>query len=209
MFSKEESIKLGLPMPMTDISPATKKHWHELVAAADAIVLSRFNALSENMILEGLEEERTPHHLYRSIAPIGDPDRSIAFLGLVGTTQSLLVAEIQSLWSISYLMGDLEVPSFLEMEEEVALRIAWRRRRYLGDGHTMIYDQIAYQSMLVKQLGLDPLRKGGGWRELFRPYCPKDYRGLMDEWLDFRRSVAAREHGKAGDNGDRNDSGQL
>jgi hypothetical protein len=40
--------------------------------------------------------------------------------------------------------------------------------------------------MLVRDLGLNDLRKGGGWRELLRPYYPKDYRGLINEWLDSR-----------------------
>ena len=71
-----------------------------------------------------------------------DPNHSIVFLGHLGTTYSMLVGEIQSLWAAAYLTNELKVPDAEKMAEQVALATAWRRRRYLGDGHTFIYEQI-------------------------------------------------------------------
>ncbi|KIX06856.1 uncharacterized protein Z518_04832 [Rhinocladiella mackenziei CBS 650.93] len=97
-------------------------------------------------------------------------------------------SQIQSLRAVAYLTNELKLPPVERRREEVASRIAWRRRRYLSDGHVIIFDQIPYQSMLVRDLGLKDSRKGGGWREILRPYYPKDYSGLMEEYL-MSRSV--------------------
>lgn len=34
----------------------------------------------------------------------------------------------------------------------------------------------------MRDLGVNHLRKGGGWRELVQPYYNKDYKGMLDEW---------------------------
>ncbi len=39
-----------------------------------------------------------------------------------------------------------------------------------------------YMSMLLRDLGLNDLRKGGGWREALSPYKSADFRGVLDEW---------------------------
>ena len=148
MFTKEDTIELGLPVPAADMPLPIKKHWDGLIATADESVIKRFPALAETSIRRKAEAKVLPNRFYRSIAPIQDLDRSIAFLGQIGATQSLTIAEIQSLWAVAYLTDQLKVPSEQKTEEDVAQRIAWRRRRYLADGHTMIYDQIAVSCSL-------------------------------------------------------------
>lgn len=32
------------------------------------------------------------------------------------------------------------------------------------------------------------MRKGGGWREFFQPYYPKDYNSLVDEYIAARHA---------------------
>lgn len=44
-------------------------------------------------------------------------------------------------------------------------------------------DSIFYSDMLLSDLGLTVHRKGG-WRELFETYRPKDYKGLVEEWVE-------------------------
>ena len=52
----------------------------------------------------------------------------------------MTLAEIQALWAVAHMNGKLSKKTEEEMEEDVALVIAWRRRRYLGDGHTFLFD---------------------------------------------------------------------
>lgn len=45
------------------------------------------------------------------------------------------------------------------------------------------FDNIPFFDLLLRDLGLNPWRKGGWVREIFGgPYLPKDYRGVVDEW---------------------------
>lgn len=45
------------------------------------------------------------------------------------------------------------------------------------------FDNIPFFDLLLRDLGLNPWRKGGWVREIFGgPYLPTDYRGVVDEW---------------------------
>ncbi|RVX71129.1 hypothetical protein B0A52_03495 [Exophiala mesophila] len=201
MFSQHDSIELGLPLPPGAENMEDTRLWEEKIAAADEKVLRRYPDLALQKNLPVVKPRNSPNHLYRGMVPVVGKLPTIAFLGQVGSTQAFTVSEIQSLWAVAYLMGKLQLPPTSIMEDDVALRIAWRRRRYLGDGHYIVYDQIAvgdkyippsvapammtllqYQSMLIRDLGLVDTRKGGGWKEVVQPYHPGDYRGLIQEW---------------------------
>jgi dimethylaniline monooxygenase (N-oxide forming) len=190
MFTPETAFELGLPIAKSNVPSENAERWNDLYNEADTKILTRFPSLAHPPTPHSTKSSTFPNRLYRSLVPPSDvSDRSIVFLGQVGSTQSFLVAEIQSLWAVAYLSNEFphpKIPSLAAMEEEVALRTAWRRRRYLSDGNSMIYDQIAYQSLLLRDLGINDLRKGGGWKELLRPYSPKDYRGVIDELLRGR-----------------------
>lgn len=142
MIAKNDCLELGLPTPLEDVPSANVNVWEKRIREADKKVVERFPSLGSEPLSEESEPTKWSNHLYRSVAPINDEERSVAFLGQVGTTQSFLVSEIQSLWAVAYLMNELELPPLEHMQEDVALRIAWRRRRYLADGHVLIYDQI-------------------------------------------------------------------
>lgn len=46
-----------------------------------------------------------------------------------------------------------------------------------------------YNDTLMRDLGLDPHRMGGGfWSEMNAVYGPSAYAGIADEWLDMRAS---------------------
>lgn len=36
--------------------------------------------------------------------------------------------------------------------------------------------------MLLRDMGLNDLRKGGGWREILEPYECTDYKDMLGEW---------------------------
>lgn len=65
----------------------------------------------------------------------------------------------------------------------------WRYPAGHGDRYPDVaFDAIPYVDMLLRDLGLQWKRKwkqggwGRWWRELFWPYAPADYVGLVDEW---------------------------
>lgn len=159
MFSTELARKLGLPLPVEDEIREDSEKWENLIKEADKKVLELFPALAYPPNFPSKIKTTTPNKLYRNMLPTNlDPeDRSIVFLGAMGSTQSLTVAEIQSLWAAAYLMEKLEVPDKKEMEEEVAETIAWRRRRYLNDGKSYLYDQIPVSAEYAPRLSaVDP-----------------------------------------------------
>lgn len=143
MFSERDSLDLGLPLPRGAEHAEDTRLWEEKIAAADEKVLQRYPDLGLQKNLPAVKPRNSPNHLYRGMVPVCENAPTIVFLGQVGSTQAFTVSEIQSLWAVAYLMGKLQLPPTSTMEEDVALRIAWRRRRYLGDGHHIIYDQIA------------------------------------------------------------------
>jgi dimethylaniline monooxygenase (N-oxide forming) len=185
MFDDELALELGLPVPPSKVQEdgIEAAAWEDRLAEADKKVVESFPRLAHPPSYPHPEPKSTPSKLYRSIIPIaGDADHSIAFVGAIGSAQSLNIAEIQALWAAAYLSGKLVLPSKEKMREEVALAIAWRRRRYLEDGYNAVFEHVQYMSLLVRDLGLNDQRKGGGWRELLSPYTSADWRGILEEW---------------------------
>ena len=45
----------------------------------------------------------------------------------------------------------------------------------------------------MKDLGLNPYRKGGWWSELFQPYRPRDYKGVVEEWMSKEGLLATQK----------------
>lgn len=100
------------------------------------------------------ESERRPWRLYRRlISPemSAKGDRSIFFPGQLHSVCTPLVAEMQALWGVAFLLGRFDPPNQDEMEEEVAVWNAWTAKRYLAQGmkHAYsIYDYLAVSVLL-------------------------------------------------------------
>jgi hypothetical protein len=111
MFSPSLARELGLPLPISKPDEQLDDVWEEQLKAADAHILERFPRLATQPSYLDHKLKPTPSRLYRAIVPIKrDQDHAIAFLGTVGTTQSLNVAEIQALWAVTYLNGKMALP---------------------------------------------------------------------------------------------------
>lgn len=153
-------------------------------------------------------------HYRRLIVPqlAARGDRATLFPGHIHSAFTPLAAELQALWGFAFLNNLLEVPSENEMEMEAAIFNAWTRKRYIEQGkkHSyFIYDYISvrpepemlgtshrnseadkprqYIDTLMEDLGLNPYRKKSFFKEWFTPYRPRDYRGLIQEYLATRR----------------------
>ncbi|EER28767.1 Flavin-binding monooxygenase-like family protein [Coccidioides posadasii C735 delta SOWgp] len=130
-------------------------------------------------------------HYRRLVVPqlAAQGDRTILFPGHIHSAFTPLAAELQALWGVAFLEGWLELPSQKEMELEAATFNAWTRKRYLEQGRKhsyFIYDFLSYIDTLMRDLGLNPHRKSNMFAEMFVPYKPRDYRGLIDEYLAAR-----------------------
>ena len=149
----------------------------------------------------------TPWRLFRTIASTklaAAHDYSLAFVGLVSNNQVANHAEISGLWAVAYLEGKLAnrpvgsvLDDKLKMDTDVAEMTTFMARRYLGrkdipDAAMEIQD---YTDVMMRDMGLRVDRKRlntpaglfglEAWKaEWFRPYMPKDYRGVVQEFLD-------------------------
>jgi dimethylaniline monooxygenase (N-oxide forming) len=73
-------------------------------------------------------------------------DRSIFFPGQIHSVFTPLVAEVQALWGIAWMLDMIDTPSRDDMEKEVAVWNAWTAKRYgdMGRRHSYsIYDYLA------------------------------------------------------------------
>lgn len=155
MFDDVLATELGLPMSPQKAHQDGKEAaaWDDLLATADKKVIETFPRLASLPTYPHSEPKSTPGKLYRYIIPItGDIDHSIAFVGAVGSAQSLNVAEIQALWATAYLSDKLSLPTQEKMREEFALATAWRKRRYLEDGYNIIFEHLQACSITFLQL---------------------------------------------------------
>ena len=146
------------------------------------------------------------------IPPAYINDRSIAFLGMIQSIHTSSVAQAQALWLTAYFSnrlrsdqpqqitansdkylpsGHVKSPSAPSFDEnairwETMLHTQFGKWRYpAGYGKNypdMAFDGIPYVDMLLRDLGLRWQRKASRWEELFSPYKPEDYVGLVEEW---------------------------
>ncbi|KAH8596605.1 hypothetical protein B0O99DRAFT_671186 [Bisporella sp. PMI_857] len=156
------------------------------------------------------EPSVTPFRLFRRIVPpemASTGKRDLVVLGTLLNTAIPTYSEISSLWSVAYLEGlpfaketSASLQNLEKMQEDVALMNSWgfaktrcRDFPYL-DGSQEIQE---FMDLLVSDLGLEVMRKKRaarkgfqilglrGWvKEWFTPYVGKDYRGLVDEYIE-------------------------
>ncbi|KIW82677.1 hypothetical protein Z517_05704 [Fonsecaea pedrosoi CBS 271.37] len=177
----------------------------DLVNRADGEILSRFPRLKQqpdtNQNLktlqaatdEGVVNQR-PFRLYRfMVPPASIDDSSIAFLGIILTIHTVPVAQAQALWITAYLNNHLPPQQHSPTKRfdpnavayETILQTQFGRWRYSAafgkQFPDFVFDAVPYIDML-RDLGLKFRRKKGWWAEVWHPYGPEDYRGLVDEW---------------------------
>ncbi|KAJ5997885.1 hypothetical protein N7522_009545 [Penicillium canescens] len=143
-----------------------------------------------------------PYRLFRRmVAPelVAQGDRSFATLGVLLSSTIAVVAEVQALWVAAFLTGALdssgdvrstksEALSFADLSEE-SIEGSISEDVVLGSltGTGLEVDAILYNDLLMRDLGLNPYRLGGGfYTELTGVYKPSAYAGIVDEWKKSR-----------------------
>jgi cation diffusion facilitator CzcD-associated flavoprotein CzcO len=129
--------------------------------------------------------ELQPYQLYRLLVPPKLIDmHDIAFSGCINTISTAICAQTQALWIAAYFNKCIRVSSNVEYES--VLHSRWARwRSPVGFGARfpdLAFDSLPYIDLLLLDLGLQQHRKNGVFANVFSPYGPEDYKGLVNEW---------------------------
>ncbi|KAJ5087382.1 hypothetical protein N7456_010998 [Penicillium angulare] len=195
-----------LHIPSDQVSQNQYNYWNSIDLNLRPGIKSRL--LSSGCI--PIEEETPsskdtsiPYRLFRRmVAPdlLAKGDRSFVVLGVVLTSTIAVVAEIQALWATAFLTGGLDKDSDTakgnisgqpesidlkafpkeDMEHSISEDVV------LGSltGSGLEVDAINYNDLLLRDLGLNPYRLGGGLlKELIGVYEPRVYAGIVEEWM--------------------------
>lgn len=152
-FDEELREKIGLPSK-ADFS----NKWAKLDVKGEQRVDELLPYLKDTPDLVHRNSERRPWRLYRRlISPnlTEQDERSAFFPGQIHSVYTPLVAEVQALWGIAFMLGMIDAPDRDEQELEIATWNAWTRKRYLEQGRKhaySIYDYLAvrYPKMLER-----------------------------------------------------------
>ncbi|KAF9886589.1 hypothetical protein FE257_011361 [Aspergillus nanangensis] len=180
------------------------KFWRAHDKLAEETVTKAIPLLRESPKLDKLGRKPTKRRwrLYNRCIPLDCAragDRSIAILGQIHTTQTPTIAGIQSLWAISYMLGEIDLPDENTMVKEIAEYLAWVRMRYSSVGQRYpyaLFDWIGYLDRLMGDMGLKSRRKGNFISEYISPYGPHNYANCLTEYMASRPSRGRSVDGK-------------
>jgi dimethylaniline monooxygenase (N-oxide forming) len=205
LFDANTTVELGLPIKLSHEPPANAKLWSYLHDKADSRVKDILPELKNPPNFGLTAPTTTPYRLYRNVIPpafAARGDRSIAFTGMLVTSQTIVFSELSALYAVAYMENLLpsQLPSLGSMNEDIAFINAWTKARY---GHRGVREPLnlteqTYFDVLCKDLGIQWHRKKGSRalfgidrlaREWLTPYRPSDYRGMVAEFLNNRRKA--------------------
>lgn len=193
IYTSQQAREFGLPVKLDqdrdDLSLEEQKSTGDedqsRKAAEDGNILERFPILRNPPTYRKAKPSHTPFRLYKAMVPEKTLDsHSIVFLGKMVVGNNFLASEIQALWAVAYLDGNIKLDHGV-VRKEIDETLAWCRKRYLkkGDlGSWFYFDVVDYIDMLLARLGLDSHRQKGWFRNLFAPVQAADLRGLVDEY---------------------------
>ncbi len=122
-------------------------------------------------------------YLYRHIL---NPDLpNLYFIGRASTFLSVLTYSLQARWLAELLKGTFSLPAHAEMIDEIARMKQWKRRWMpfnSSRGARVLLHQMSYHDEILRDFGVDPLRKRGLFapvKELFAPYQSSDYSDIV------------------------------
>ncbi|KAL5100834.1 hypothetical protein RYX36_005161 [Vicia faba] len=117
--------------------------------------------------------------LYRQILHPGIPQ--LAIMGYAEALSNIYSNEMRCQWLARFLDGNIKLPSVKEMEKDVKV---WEEtiKQYDRKWDSCIVTcGIWYNDQLCKDMKCNHLRKKTAFAELFEPYGPADYNGLVQK----------------------------
>ena len=152
-FDEPLRAKIGLPS-REDLN----LKWEKLDARGEQKVNEMLPMLRSPPDTTSSHSERRPWRLYRRLVSTNmssTGDRSVFFPGQIHSVFTPLVAEVQALWGVAFMLGMIDLPPREEMEEEIAVWNAWTRKRYLEMGRKHAYS--IYDYLAVSIVGVHTL----------------------------------------------------
>ncbi|KAJ5142448.1 uncharacterized protein N7515_001235 [Penicillium bovifimosum] len=192
--------------PLEETRNARIQHWDGLDRKSEVLIKQTLDttgcALTDRSPPSWATSRKLlPYRLFRRmVAPelVAEGDRSFATLGVILSSTIAVIAEAQALWVAAFLTGgldaeDLKSPagkalSLADISLET-MESAISEDVVLGSltGTGLEVDAIQYNDMLMRDLGLNPYRLGGGfYTELTGVYGPSAYAGIVEEWRKSR-----------------------
>jgi len=173
----------------------------EMTAKIDKEIISRFPMLKNQPNVTPnrdpakgpLASKEMPYRLYRyTVPPATAHDRNFAVAGAFLSLGQPVAAQLQALWITAYLDGSLPLTKSKEdmiYETELFQRFGhWRfPGGYGGKVGDFVFETLPYYDDLLGDLGLKFKRKNGWYKEITEPYGPKDYKGIVNEWIEKNR----------------------
>ncbi|KAF2451785.1 FAD/NAD(P)-binding domain-containing protein [Karstenula rhodostoma CBS 690.94] len=130
-----------------------------------------------------------PLRYYRFMVPSGMlAKRNFAFAGMISSVSTAICASTQGLWITAYFDSrlDRETKTQDEVTREIMMHTQWGKWRYpcgyCASLPDFVFEGIPYVDMLLRDMGIRNKRKGSFIKEIFSPYCPEDYDGVLDEY---------------------------
>lgn len=182
-FDKSLLLKLGLPVAERELEGKDLQYWEKLDQEAEAKIDVEMPMLSRRGPYWKPNKQCTPLRLYKSVLPI--EDHSVVLLGKTVIAHAFPAAEVEALWAVAALDGKILFPSIKAMRKEVALVVAWSRKRYPSRGWQAMWfpwDLVPFTDMLLKQLELSSHRGSTWWGDLTTPTSSHRLKGLVDEY---------------------------
>ncbi|KAL6249321.1 hypothetical protein RBB50_003174 [Rhinocladiella similis] len=186
-FIKGSEAEVGQRHSPADLEALTKQADHEILARFPSLRTQpeRTDQLQEKLA----ERMNQPLRMYRFMVPPATvAKRNLAFVGMSSSITTSIVATVQALWISAFFDGKLDrLPdSEDEIKWQTVLHSQFGRWRYpIGYGPSFpdfVFDAVPYVDMLLRDVNLESHRKRGKMADMFDPYGPEDYVGLIDEW---------------------------
>jgi hypothetical protein len=132
-----------------------------------------------------------PYRLYRFMVPPAFVEtRTLAFAGACRSHATIIIAQTQALWITAFLdhrISGLNEFASEQIEYETVLHTQFGKWRYSrGFGARFLelwFECLRYVDLLLKDVGVRNERKGLWFAERFMPYMPKDYVGIVGEYM--------------------------
>lgn len=188
-FLKGSEADVGLHHSPSDLEDLAKE--------ADKEILQRFPSLKtqperkHELATTLAERLNEPLRMYRFMVPPSMVSkRNLAFAGMLSTITTSIVATVQAIWISAFFDNNLgRLPQSLDdIRWQTVLHTQFGRWRYpigYGPGFPdFVFDAVPYVDMLLHDLNLKSHRKASTMADMFDPYGPEDYAGLVDEWRE-------------------------
>jgi hypothetical protein len=137
-----------------------------------------------------------PYRLYRFVVPPAFIEsRTLAFAGSYRSPATTIIAQAQALWITAFFDDQVRAlgrgaVNWERVMYETVLHTQfgkWRYSRGFGARFPELwFDCLPYVDLLLRDVGVRNQRKGWWWSEWFTPYMPRDYSGVVGEYVALK-----------------------